>query len=445
MPLKVGFVSLGCPKNQVNAERMLAALAAGGMEIADAVDGVDAVVVNTCGFIDDAKREAIENILDMAELKREGLVGKLLVTGCLAERYRAELLTEIPEIDAVLGLGANEEIVQHVREVIGGKKTMEFPDIACLSLSGERLLTSPPHWAYLQIADGCSNCCSYCVIPSIRGPYRSRAMEDVLAEAHRLAAEGVKELILVAQDTTRYGTDLAGGEYLLAPLLRKLCKIEEIHWIRLLYCYPDAVTDELIEVIAEESKIVKYIDLPLQHADDRILSAMKRRGTQADLRALLRKLRERVPGIALRTTFITGFPGEDEKAFETLAAFVEEQRFDHMGVFAFSPQEGTQACELPGEVEPEIAARRVEVLMEQQAAIAEAARRARIGTTIEAVTEDYDGYTDSYIGRASFDAPEIDGLVRFTSPRTLEDGTFVKVEIFGVKDYDLLGRLVQIL
>ncbi|MDR3314160.1 MAG: 30S ribosomal protein S12 methylthiotransferase RimO [Oscillospiraceae bacterium] len=442
MGIRVGFISLGCPKNQVNGERMLAALTAEGMEIVDPLEGADALIINTCGFIDDAKREAIENILEAADLKKEGMVKAILVTGCLAESYREEILREIPEVDAVLGLGANGEIARYVREALAGEKPMVFPEIGCLPLEGERLLTSPAHWAYLQIAEGCSNRCTYCKIPAIRGDFRSRPAEEILREAEALAAGGVRELILIAQDTTRYGVDLY-GELRLPALLRQLAAIEGVHWLRLLYCYPDAVTQELIDVIAEEPKVVKYIDLPMQHADDRILAAMGRRGTQAELAALLAQLRARVPGIAIRTTLLVGFPGEDDAAFDTLAAFVEEQRFDRLGVFAFSPQEGTPAFHMDDQVDPETAARRADILMEQQNAIAEAAGRAKIGQTIEVVVEDYDGYTDSYTGRSAQDAPEIDSLVYFTSPVQLEDGDFAQVKIFGVKEYDLLGEAVD--
>ncbi len=439
--IRVGFISLGCPKNQVNGERMLAALAAEGMVAVDPLEGADAMIINTCGFIDDAKREAIENILEAVELKRDGMVKAVIVAGCLAESYREEILKEIPEVDAVLGLGANGDIVRYVREALEGANPMAFPDIGCLPMEGERLLTTPAYWAYLQIADGCSNCCAYCKIPSIRGPFRSRPMEDILLEAEGLAAGGARELILVAQDTTRYGEDLY-GELRLPTLLRALAEIEGLRWLRLLYCYPDAVTDELIEAIAEEPKVVKYIDLPLQHADDRILRAMGRRGGQAELRALLERLRKRVPGITIRTTFLTGFPGEDDAAFEALSAFVEEQRFDRLGVFAFSPQEGTPAFDMEGQVEPGAAARRADILMEQQNSIALENAEAKIGQTIEVVVEDYDGYTDSYTGRSAQDAPEIDGLVYFTSPLQLEDGEFAKVKIFGMKEYDLLGEAV---
>ncbi|MDR2525700.1 MAG: 30S ribosomal protein S12 methylthiotransferase RimO [Oscillospiraceae bacterium] len=440
MAHKIGFISLGCPKNQVNAERMMAALAVEGMEIVDPLDGADALIINTCGFIDDAKKEAIENILEAVDLKNEGAVRAVLVTGCLAERYREDILREIPEVDAVLGLGANGDIARYVREALEGEQVLAFPPVGCLPLEGERLLTTPAHWAYLQISEGCSNRCAYCKIPDIRGPLRSRTAEDILTEARSLVAAGVRELVLIAQDTTRYGLDLY-GELRLPALLRQLAEMEDLRRLRLLYCYPEAVTDALIDTIANEPKICKYIDLPLQHAEDRVLQAMGRRGTQAELRALLAKLRERVPGIAIRTTFLVGFPGEDDEAFTALAAFAEEQRFDRMGVFAFSPQEGTPAYDMCDQVDPATAARRADILMEQQNVIAQSLHRAKIGQILEVIVEDYDDYTDTYVGRSEYDAPEIDGAVRFTSPKLLEDGTFVKVRVFGEREYDLLGVL----
>ena len=439
---RVGFVCLGCPKNQVNAERMMADLQAAGMRLAENVyHGADAVIVNTCGFIDDAKKEAIENILEMAELKRDGIVKKILVTGCLSQRYQREIAQEIPEVDAVLGLGANAEIVQYVQNVLEGDRPVDFPPLHCLTLSGPRKLTSPEHWAYLQIADGCSNRCAYCAIPDIRGPFRSRTIEDILDEASALAGQGVKELILIAQDVTCYGLDLY-TQRRLPELLRALCCVEGIRWIRLLYCYPDEISDELIGVMASENKVVKYLDLPLQHADDRILQAMGRRGSQAEIREVVTKLRTNIPGVAIRTTFITGLPGEDEQAFETLSAFIEEMRFDHMGVFAFSPQEGTPAYDMPDQVDGQIAQKRAEILTQQQAEIARQLQQAQIGKILEVMVEEYDPYTDSFVGRSGCDAPEIDGFVTFTSKKNLLAGDIARVEIFDVRDDALLGKAV---
>jgi len=442
-PRSVAFVCLGCPKNQVNAERMMAGLQAAGFTVAENVyHGADAVVINTCAFIDDAKKEAVEHILEMAELKKQGVVKKVLVTGCLAQGYREEVAKEIPELDAVLGLGANGDIPRHVEAVLAGGTAVEFPDIACLPINGPRKLTSPEHWAYLQVAEGCDNRCAYCKIPDLRGCYRSRTLEEILVEAELLAEQGARELVLIAQDTTRWGLDLY-GEPRLPGLLRALCQIDALRRVRLLYCYPDMVTDELIEAIAGEAKIAKYIDLPLQHIDDRILKAMGRRGSSGDIRALLDKLRENVPGIAIRTTFIAGFPGEDEAAFEALSAFITEQRFAHMGVFAFSPQEGTPACDLPDQVEPEIAQSRAEILTQQQAEIVLQLQREAVGQALDVIVDVYDPYTDSFIGRGEADAPEIDGTVVFTALENLQAGDMAKVEIFDAREDSLVGRAAE--
>jgi len=436
----VGFVCLGCPKNQVNAERMMADLQAAGFTIVENVyHGADAVIVNTCAFIDDAKKEAVEHILEMAELKKQGTVKKLLVTGCLSQGYREEIAKEMPEADAVLGLGANGDIARHVEAVLAGGSAVAFPDLACLPLNGPRKLTSPGHWAWLQIADGCDNRCTYCKIPQLRGGFRSRTLEDILEEANLLAEQGVRELVLIAQDTTRWGLDLY-GELRLPELLCALCKIDELRRVRLLYCYPDEVTDELIEVIASEPKIAKYLDLPLQHIDDRILKSMGRRGGSDEIRGLLDQLREKIPGIAIRTTFITGFPGEDEAAFEALSDFITVQRFAHMGVFAFSPQEGTPACELPDQVEPEVAQARAEILTQQQAEIVLQLQQEAVGREIDVIVDVYDPYTDSFIGRGEADAPEIDGMVVFTAWENLQAGDAARVEIVDVKEDCLVGR-----
>ena len=441
MNYKIGMISLGCPKNQVDAEHMLALMDAEGWEIVDYVDGCDAVIVNTCGFIDDAKKEAIENILDMVELKKEGVISKIIVTGCLAQRYKDEIVKEIPEVDAVIGIGANGDIIKTVEEVMSGVDTIEnYPPQCDLPLEGQRILTTPHYWAYLKIGEGCSNRCTYCTIPSIRGNMRSRSMENVIDEAKQLAESGVKELILIAQDTTSYGLDLY-GELKLPELLNELCKIDSIEWIRLLYCYPDRITDELIETMKNQEKVVNYIDLPLQHADDKILKAMNRRGDQALIRNVISKLRTEIPDVVIRTTFIVGFPGEGEKEFETLAEFVNEIEFDRLGVFTFSPQEGTPAFDIEDQVDEDIKTRRGEVIMQDQYSIMEEKNNEKIGKTYRVVVEDYDGYSDSYTGRTYMDAPEIDGLVKFTSHKDLDIGDFVDVEIFDVEDYDLIGEV----
>ncbi len=440
MNYKVGMISLGCPKNQVDAEHMLAMMDAEGWEIVDYVDGCDVVIVNTCGFIDDAKKEAIENILDMVELKKEGVISKIIVTGCLAQRYKEEIVKEIPEVDAVVGIGANGDIIKTVEEVMSGVDTIEkYPPQCELPLDGQRILTTPQYWAYLKIGEGCSNRCTYCTIPSIRGNMRSRSMENVIDEAKQLAELGVKELILIAQDTTSYGLDLY-GELKLPELLNELCKIDSIEWIRLLYCYPDRITDELIETMKNQEKVVNYIDLPLQHADDKILKAMNRRGDQALIRSVISKLRAEIPDVVIRTTFIVGFPGEGEEEFETLAEFVNEIEFDRLGVFTFSPQEGTPAYDMEDQVDDDVKTRRGEVIMQDQYSIMEEKNNEKIGKTYKVVVEDYDGYSDSYTGRTYMDAPEIDGLVKFTSHKDLDIGDFVDVEIFDVEDYDLIGE-----
>ena len=428
MPYKIGLISLGCPKNQVDAEIMLAALEEKGFEIVDYVDGCDAVIINTCGFIDDAVKEAIENVLDMTELKDEGIVGKIIVTGCMAQRFGEEVLNEIPEVDAVLGIGCNGEMADIVRRVIEGEKIYSFPPKTDLPLCGQRLLTTPGHWAYLKIAEGCSNRCTYCTIPSIRGDFRSRDMENILEEARQLAQSGVKELIVIAQDTTKYGLDLYGG-LKLPELLNRLSEIHE-------------VTEELIDVIAENPKVLHYIDLPLQHIDDDILTAMNRRGTSDEIRALIEKLRERIPDVVIRTTFILGFPGEGEDEFENLASFVNEVEFDRLGCFSYSPQEGTPAAAMENQVDEETKQRRGEIIMQDQFEIVTLKNEQKIGKVYKVIVEDYDGYSDSYSGRTYMDAPEIDGEVKFTCPDNLENGDFVDVEIIGVNEYDLIGKTV---
>lgn len=436
---KIGMISLGCPKNQVDAERMLAQLDKNGFEIADCYEGVDAVIVNTCGFIDAAKQEAIENILEMAQLKEEGLVKKIIVTGCLAQRYKEEILAEIPETDAIIGIGANGNIADIAKKVIEGEKIYEMPSNTELPLVGERLLTTPEHWAYLKIADGCSNRCTYCAIPSIRGDFRSVEFETLIEEAKALAAAGTKELILIAQDTTSYGIDLY-GKLRLPELLDALCEIDGIEWIRMLYCYPDKITDELIETMARQPKVLHYIDLPLQHADDGMLKAMNRRGDSTHIRSVIAKIRKAMPDAVIRTTFIVGFPGEGETEFENLAEFVNEIEFDRLGCFSFSPQEGTPAFDFENQVEEDVKLRRGEIIMQDQLEIVTVKNHERIGKIYRVIVEDYDGYSDSYSGRTYMDAPEIDGVISFTTDKHYEVGEFADVEIIGMNDYDLIGK-----
>ncbi len=437
--IKVGMISLGCPKNQVDAERMLAIIDKNSFEITDCYDGADVVIVNTCGFIDAAKAEAIENILDMAELKKEGIIKKIIVAGCLSERYKDEIFTEMPEVDGVMGIGAISQIDSIIHRVLDGEKVFQMDDKYNLPLCGERLLTTPSYWSYLKIADGCSNRCTYCAIPGIRGDYRSEEFDMVIEEAKQLAAAGTKELILIAQDTTAYGYDLY-GEYRLPELLNSLCEIDEIEWIRMLYCYPDKITDELLNVMKNQPKVLHYIDLPLQHADDRILKRMGRKGDSAYLRNVISRIREAMPDAVIRTTFMVGFPGEDEEAFDNLAEFVNEIEFDRLGCFEFSPQEGTPAYIMPDQVDDKVKNHRGEIIMNDQLEIVNLKNEEKVGKIYRVLVEDYDGYSDSYSGRTYMDAPEIDGKINFTSSHDYNPGDFVDVEVIGVNDYDLVGK-----
>ena len=442
MSRKVGMISLGCPKNQVDAEIMLKKLVDAGYILVQEADKADVVIVNTCGFIEDAKKESIDAILEMADLKEDGLLSKIVVTGCLAQRYKDEVVSEIPEVDGVVGIGANADIVAVCDALFENDELYtSFPEKEALPLNGGRVLTTPEYTAYLKIAEGCSNRCSYCAIPSIRGDFRSREMDDVIDEAKNLCEKGVKEIILVAQDTTKYGEDLY-GELKLPELLNKLSEIEELQWIRLLYCYPDKITDELIDAIAENDKVCNYIDMPMQHADGEILKAMNRKGDKESLLSLVEKIRAKIPDVVLRSTFITGFPGETEEAFTTLSEFVNEAKLDRVGCFAYSREEGTPAYDFENQVDPEVAAERAEVIMNQQYTIAEAKLEECIGKTLDVLVEGYDPYTDSYYGRTYMDAPDIDNNVILTSGYRIDDGDIVPVEIFDKDDYSLIGEAV---
>ena len=438
---KIGMISLGCPKNQVDAEIMLAKIQKAGYEITGEIEGADAVIINTCGFIDDAKAEAIETILTVAELKKEGRTGKIIVTGCLAQRYKEEVLSELPEIDGIIGIGANGDIVSVIEDVLSDKTVTSFPSKLCLSIDGDRILTTPGYFAYLKIAEGCSNCCTYCAIPSIRGKFRSRNMESILEEAKSLAQNGVKELVVVAQDVTKYGLDLY-GELSLAKLLRKLCKIESIEWIRLLYCYPESITDELIETIAEEEKICNYIDLPLQHADEEVLKRMNRKGSEKELLSLIKKIRAKIPDVVIRTTFITGFPGETEENFECLSRFVNEARFDRLGCFSYSAEEGTPAAKMENQLEDDVKSRRAEVIMHQQYEIFSQIQEAKVGKTYKVLVEGYDETDMLYYGRTYMDCAEIDSRVIISTEDELLSGSFINVKIIGTDDIDLVGEPV---
>ena len=442
MGTRVGMVSLGCSKNQVDAERMLFMLRQDGFDIVADAALADVVIINTCGFIETAKQEAIDTILEFCTLKQEGRIKAVICTGCLAERYRDEVLAEIPELDAVVGIGRNSEIVEIIRDIYsGGDHIKAFGEKEALSIEGGRVLSTQPFTAYIKVAEGCDNRCSFCAIPDIRGHFRSRPMENIIEEARGLAGRGVKELIVIAQDTTRYGKDLY-GEYKLAELLRELCKIEGFKWIRTLYAYPDKITDELLCAIAEEEKLVKYLDIPLQHCNKEILRKMRRAGDRESYTALVNRIREKVPGIVLRTTLITGFPGETEEQFEELCEFVKEIKFERLGCFAYSAEEGTPAAEFDGQLSVKVKEKRSEIIMEEQMFISDRFNESRLGQTIEVVTEGFDRYAECWFGRSAADAPEIDGKVFFTSDRKLREGEFVQVELEDVMDYDLLGTRV---
>lgn len=434
---KVGMISLGCPKNQVDGEALLAKLAAAGYQIVNEIENSDVMIVNTCGFIEDAKREAIDTILEVAQYKEAGVISALVVTGCLAERYQDEILKEMPEVDAVIGIGANADIVKVCDKALCGIKTSNYPNKCYLPIDDERLLSTPSHWAYLKIAEGCDNRCSYCAIPGIRGKFRSRKIESVVDEAKSLVNRGVKEIILVAQDTTKYGQDLY-GEYSLDKLLKELVKIDGLEWIRLFYCYPQRITDSLIEVIANEEKVCNYIDIPLQHSDTTVLKNMNRVGDGNDYRVLLDKMRKAIPDLALRTTFMVGFPGETDEQFENLCNFVKDMKFDKMGCFTFSPEEDTPAFDMDNQIDEDVKKRRQEVLMNAQYSITEASNKSRVGNVYKVIIDSFaDG---KYTGRSYMDSPEIDSGIIFTSNKKLNIGDFVNVKITDFDGYDLIGE-----
>lgn len=441
MPVKIGMVSLGCNKNQVDAERMLYKIKEAGYQLVADAALSDIVIVNTCGFIESAKQEAIETILEFGKLKEEGRIKKIIVTGCLAERYKEEVAELLPEADAVIGLGCNDDILNVIDKVLANQRPLEFANKLCLSMEGGRVQTTLPFYSYLKVAEGCSNCCTYCAIPAIRGKFRSVPMENLIEEAKGLAEHGVKELNIIAQDSTRYGEDLY-GESKLPELLTELCRIDKLKWIRILYCYPERITDKLLDVIAKEDKIVKYIDVPIQHCCEDILKKMNREGNEEYLRALMTKIREKVPNVTIRTTLITGFPSETEEQFNQLADFVRDMRFDRLGCFPYSQEEGTKAAEMPDQIDEETKQRRADVIMEQQQIIMAQNNEKMIGKTIEVVTEGFDRYGECYFGRSAADAPDIDGKIFFRSPeRKLTSGSFVKVNITETLDYDLIGEI----
>ena len=439
MPYKVAFVSLGCAKNLVNTEQMMALCRDAGHTVTGDPEGADVAVLNTCGFIESAKSEAIENILELAELKQQGKLKKLLVAGCLTQRYPDDIRAELPEVDGMLGTGSYTDVVEAVNELMAGERPERFAPISQAYDDGERIVTTPPYTAYLKIAEGCSNGCAFCIIPKLRGRYRSRTMDSLLREAKELEKRGVKELIVIAQDITRYGMDLKDGSSL-AGLLRELCRLD-FHWVRLHYLYPEVITDELIDVIAQEKKIVPYLDIPIQHCNDRILKAMRRHNTRAELEELFAKLRAAIPGLVLRTSLICGLPGETEEEFEELCQFLREQKLQRAGVFQFSPEEGTLAERMPDQVDPETAARRVELVVDLQSRIMDEYNEERLGTVMEVLCEGFDAQAGCFVGRTYADSVEIDGHVYFTAAGTVPAGAFVNVRITGVSDGDLTGEV----
>lgn len=442
MSYNVTLLSLGCAKNRVDAEILLYNLKDAGYNIVSSVSLADVVIVNTCGFIDDAKKESIDEILSVAELKNRGLIKAIIVTGCLAERYKNEVLKEIPEVDAVIGIGANNNIADVVDKAIMGVKTEDFPNKLLLPLNGKRIQTTPKYYAYLKVADGCDNRCTYCAIPLIRGKFRSRRMEDILSEAEYLAKNGVKELLVIAQDTTRYGEDIY-GELKLPELLKKLCKIDGIKWIRILYCYPDRITDELIDVISKEEKVLNYIDIPLQHCNKRILKLMNRNGDKESLTNLLKKIRQKIPDVILRTTFICGFPGETDEEFNELAEFSKEIKFERMGCFMYSQEEGTPASYMDNQVDNEVKFRRQEILMEEQMRIMEENSIKMLGKTITVLFEGHDDESNLYFGRSVADSPDIDGRVYFDIlDKDVKEGEFLNIKINKFDNCDLIGEIV---
>ena len=439
---KIGFISLGCAKNQVDCERMMYRVQEAGFTVQPDVVGADVVVINTCGFIDSAKAEAIDFILQMAQLKARGLVGKILVTGCLSQRYQQEIMNEMPEVDGVLGTGSYAEVVPAIEKLLHGNAVEDFGSIDAPEQECGRILTTPEHYAYIKIAEGCDNRCAYCIIPYLRGKFRSRQMDDVLYEARILAANGVKELLVVAQDTSRYGTDFPEHKRLLPELLRELCKIDGFRWIRVHYTYPDEIDDELIEVMATEQKIVKYLDIPIQHCNTKILKLMNRRSSKEQLEELFAKLRSRIPGLVLRTSVITGLPGEGEEEFNELCEFLIRHRLERVGAFPFSPEEGTPAAEMEF-VDSEIAQTRAQQIEDIQSRIMDDYNAAMQGKILEVLVDGYDEEMEQYYGRTYADSPEIDSRVWLSADEPLREGSFIKVCIDGIADGELSGYVVE--
>lgn len=443
MNYKVGIVSLGCAKNQVDAEMLLFTLKNKGFTIVNDPADADAVIVNTCGFIESAKQESIDEIIELGKLKQEGTIKAIIVTGCLAERYQSELTKQLYEVDAAIGIGANSMIADVVLKALEGNKVELFPEKNKLPLEGGRVISTPPYTAYLKIAEGCDNCCTYCAIPLIRGHFRSRQPDDVIKEAEMLAKRGVKELNVIAQDTTRYGEDLFGEPYL-AKLLKRLCQIDRFKWIRVLYCYPDRITDELIDTMANEEKIVNYIDIPLQHCSGEVLKSMNRHGDRESLTRLLNKIKAKIPDVVIRTTFICGFPGETDEQFEELAEFAADMRFQRLGCFLYSREEDTKAAQMPNQIDEDIKQKRAEIIMEHQQSVMADYCESLVGKEIEVLVEGYDRLAECYFGRTYADAPEVDGCVFFTCGENKpKAGDFIKVKINDYTGCDPVGEAVS--
>ncbi len=439
MSAKIGVVSLGCPKNQIDCEHMLKILDDEGYELTTDIAGVDAIIINTCGFIASAREEAYENIREAITLKAEESIGKIVVTGCLAERYKDDLLKDFPEIDALVGCGGYGEIAEVMKRTLGGEHMSIYPAPEESPLECGRMLTTPDYTAFIKIAEGCDNHCTYCIIPSLRGGLRSRKPEDILAEAEGLAKLGTKELIVVAQDTSRYGLDIC-GKSMLPELLRKLCRIDGIEWVRVHYLYPDIIDDELIDVLAKEDKIVKYLDIPIQHINDRLLKLMNRRTTRLEIETLIKKLRERIPGVVIRTSLIVGFPGETDEEFEELCDFLNEYKLERAGVFTYSREEGTAAARLPDQIDDEVKERRAELIGALQSRIMDKYNEGLMGRTLKILCEGFDRYSECYFGRSYADSPDIDGKVFFTGKKGIQPGEFVEVLITEELDGDLVGE-----
>ena len=436
---KVGFISLGCSKNLVDTEVMLYNLHSAGFEITPNEEEAEIIVINTCGFIESAKQEAIDNVLDAAQLKEWGKCRHIIATGCLVERYREEVMKELPEIDALVGIGSLDMIAEACKAVMRGEKYTSFKDKETAKLGGDRIITTEPHTAYLKVSEGCDNLCTYCAIPLIRGKHRSRTIEDIVAEAKDLEAMGIKEINLIAQDTTRYGLDIY-GEYSLARLVRAITEETTIPWIRLLYCYPDKITDELIKELRDNDRLVKYMDIPIQHISDSVLKRMNRHGGKALIKDAVKRLRDEVPGIILRTTAMVGFPGETEEDFVELCEFVKEARFDRFGAFTFSPEEGTPAADMPDQIDEQVKQDRYDTLMQTQLTVAEEKSADMVGKTLTVLCDGFDRVAEIYYGRSFADAPDVDGKVYFKSNTKISSGSFVEVKITEALDYDLIGE-----